>query len=408
MPAGAKFPHKVPAYIPKELLYDFNQEVIPEFRKDPWAVLDVVRREAPPIFYSSDSNLDHGEWHIMREDYVREFLQSPDIFTTEMGLGGGPNPWPRKIIPLELDPPEHGKYRALLAPVFSPKAIDSLEQQVREIIADLIDNVKDKGSCEFLNDFARPLPSTIILNLMGLPLDRRAEFVGWVGGMFHNDTVEARQEAGRQAFGYLQNEIQARYKSPQNDLITELCQAEVDGKPLPIETVEDMVMFVFQAGLDTVTAGLGHIFWYLARNPGKRRELIENPGLIPNAVEEILRAFAWIGVLRRVRVDEVTFHGAPMRHGDVVHTIPYAADHDPRGRDDPDTIDFNRESISHFAFGGGVHRCAGSHLARRELRIAVEQWLERIGDFEVKPGTELEYSPYSMFQLTSLPLVWKA
>jgi len=154
-----------------------------------------------------------------------------------------------------------------------------------------------------------------------------------------------------------------------------------------------------------VTAGLGHIFAYLAMNPDKQDELIADPTLVENAVEEILRAYAWISVHRRARQD-TEFEGVRIRKGDWITTIPFGAGRDPSIHDDPHSIDFHRQDVPHFAFGAGVHRCAGSHLARLELYYAVEIWMQRIGKFALKPGTKLDYSPAGMFQLKSLPLVW--
>jgi len=278
---------------------------------------------------------------------------------------------------------------------------------VREVTHELIDRVADAGECEFLTAFAKPLPSTILVELMGLPQDRRAEFVEWIEELFHAPTLEEQQAAGVRCMDYLREVIAERRRHPGvDDVVSVITRAQVDGRPLEQEVIEDMVMFVFQDGLDTVTAGLGHVFHYLAAHPEKQRELRGDLSLIPNALEEILRAYSWIGTTRKVRA-ETTFHGVAMRPGDVVRTLPYGAGRDPAVHDDPDTVDFHRANVPHFAFGGGVHRCAGSHLARRELRIAMEAWLTRVGKFRVRPGAELAYDPEGMFQLKSLPLVWE-
>jgi len=333
-------------------------------------------------------------------------LQNPEVFSTEDGVSIGPAPWPRKIIPLEVDPPNHLKYRALLGPVMSPRNIDRLEGRVREVTGQLIDQVIDAGECEFQVAFAKPLPSTILVELMGLPQERRAEFVEWVEELFHGPSIEQRQAAGIRCMDYLREVIAERRRhSGETDVVSVICRAEVDGQPIPDEVVEDMVMFVFQAGLDTVTAGLGHVFHFLATRLDKQRELREDPGLIPNALEEILRTHSWIGTTRKVR-KPFTFQGVDLKPGDIVRTLPYGAGRDPAVHENPDVVDFHRANIPHFAFGGGVHRCAGSHLARRELRIAMEAWLTRVGEFRVKPGAELAYDPQGMFQLKALPLVW--
>ena len=402
-----KFPERIPPGVPDELVYDFNPASIPEFARDPWTVLDRVRREAPPFFFTTDHEADHGVWVVSNEQLMREVLQNPEVFTTEMGVSIGPAPWPRKIIPLEVDPPNHLKYRALLGPVMSPRNIDRLEARVREVTNQLIDHVIDAGECEFIAAFAKPLPSTILLELMGLPQGRRAEFVEWVEELFHAPSIEQRQAAGVRCMDYLREVIaERRRQHGEVDVVSVICRAEVDGRPLPDEVVEDIVMFVFQAGLDTVTAGLGHVFHFLATHLDKQRDLRDDPDLIPNALEEILRMHPWIGTTRKVR-KPFTFRGVDLRPGDIVRTLPYGAGRDPAVHENPDVVDFHRANIPHFTFDGGVHRCAGSHLARRELRIAMEAWVTRVGEFRVKPGVELAYDPDGMFQLQALPLVWE-
>lgn len=404
---AVKHPERIPPGVPLSMVHDFNREADPDFARDPWAVLDRLRREAPPLFFSTDHpETDKGAWYVANEAIMREMLQTPAVFTTQEGVSVGLAPWPRKIIPLEVDPPDHLKFRAILGPIFSPRTIDRWDARVREVTGALIDQIAATGECEFLDAVAKPLPSTILVEIMGLPTERRAEFVGWVEEMFHGERPESRRAAGVRSMEYLKTVIAERYAAPGDDAVSIVCRAQVDGAPISREHVEDIVMFIFQAGLDTVTAGLGHVFHYLATHPEKQRELIADPSLIPNAVEEILRAFPWIGLTRKVR-QAVDFHGAPLRVGDVVHTIPYGAGRDPTVHDQPDTVDFHRADTPHFTFGGGVHRCAGSHLARRELRIAVEQWLQRIGEFGIKPGAEIRYMPAGMFQLSALPLAWR-
>jgi cytochrome P450 len=398
-------PERVPPGLPAALVYDFNPIGNAEFAKDPWAMLARVQREAPEIFLSTDADSEQGNWYVQSEAAIRELLQNNAVFTTEMGISPAGAPWPRKIIPLEVDPPLHRDYRKILSPLFSPRTIDQRNQQIRALINELIDGIEADEECEFLEAFAKPLPSTVLVDLMGLPEDRRAEFVEWVEQLFHGATLDERRGAGVKCMDYLSSVIDLRYANPENDAISFICQATADGKPLPREVVEDMVMFLFQAGLDTVTAGLAHCFAYLAQHSAKQQELIDDPSLIENAVEEILRAFSWIGVTRRARVD-TELQGAPIRAGDWLTTIPYGAGRDQAVHQNPDLIDFHRADVPHFAFGAGVHRCAGSHLARKEMYLAVEIWLARIGRFGLKPGQSVEYAASSMFQPRALPLAW--
>jgi len=398
-------PECIPAGLPASLVYDFNPINNPEFAQDPWGMLARVQNEAPSLFFSTDSQTGQGHWYVQSEAAIRELLQRHADFTTEMGITPGGAPWPRKIIPLEVDPPLHRDYRKILSPLFSPRAIDQRNQQIRALVNELISRVEADGACEFLSAFAKPLPSTVLVDLMGLPEDRRADFVAWVEELFHAPDRDQQRAAGVRCMDYLNTVIDMRYAAPGDDAISAICQATVDGEPLPREVVEDTVMFIFQAGLDTVTAGLAHCFAYLAQHPEHQDELIADPSRIENAVEEILRAFSWIGVTRRARHDTQLL-GTPIRAGDWVTTVPFGAGRDPELHDQPHVIDFHRADVPHFAFGGGVHRCAGSHLARKELYLAVEIWLQRIGRFALKPGTSVEYLASSMFQPKQLDLVW--
>lgn len=403
--ANPVHPERIPEGLPAELVYDFNPINNADFARDPWGFLAKVQAEAPGLFFSTDTVAEEGNWYAQSEEAIRELLQNNAVFTTEMGFVPGGAPWPRKIIPLEIDPPLHRDYRKILSPLFSPRTIDQRNQQIRTLVNELIDGIEADEECEFLAAFAKPMPSTVLIDLMGLPDDRRAEFVGWVEELFHGPTLDLRRAAGVRCMEYLNSVIDLRYAKPGDDAISFICQATVNDELLPREVVEDMVMFLFQAGLDTVTAGLAHVFAYLAQYPDKQVQLLDDPALVENAVEEILRAFSWIGVTRRARVDTELL-GAPIRAGDWLTTVPFGAGRDPAVHDQPHVINFRRTDVPHFAFGGGVHRCAGSHLARKELYLAVEIWLQRIGRFALKPVTAVEYISSNMFQPRALHLVW--
>jgi cytochrome P450 len=393
----------VPDHVPGDLVYPFSQVTAEGFVTDPYGAYGRVQHEAPRIFFSPTA-FPGGAWCITRYEDVRTVLQDSSRFTTTMGYAPDVD-WPRRIIPLELDPPDHHKYRVLLSPLFAPAAVDELETTIRRTANELIDEVIDSGQCDFVPSFARMLPGTVFLKLLGLPVEERDRFFEWEDIFFHSGTVEQRRQVGVEIADRLNELIGFRRRQPGDDVVSELIKATVDGKPIEDEYIQDMCFLLFIAGLDTVTAGLGHSFRWLAEHPDRRRALVADPALIPNAVEELLRWHAWVNPPRNVRVDS-ELAGVKMKKGDQIMMLLTLADRDNDTFADADVVDFERSNNAHFAFGGGVHRCVGSHLARRELSVAIEQWLGRIPDFTVATAGPLPYNPYGMFSLQTLPLAW--
>jgi len=217
--------------------------------------------------------------------------------------------------------------------------------------------------------------------------------------------LEGMLEGGNLVASYLRELIAERRRKPQNDIITKLTQAEVDGKRVSDDIVEDMCFLLFIAGLDTVTAGQMHIWNYLATHPERKQELVADPTLIRDAVEEMLRYHSWIPFPRHV-TEDTDFLGVNMKRGDRVMFMGAFASNDPEEFPEPDKIDFARDANRHMCFAGGVHRCAGSHLARREIRISLAQWLQRMPDFKLAPDQVVEYETGMMFMPKALELRW--
>jgi cytochrome P450 len=334
-------------------------------------------------------------------------FQDYDRFTTSFDYAAGGD-MARRMLPLELDPPDHNKYRSLLTPLFSPKAIDRLESSIRATCDRLIDEVISRGECDFMKDFARILPGTVFMELMGLPMERREEFFEWEEVFFHGGTADQRRTTGKEIEAALAQLVERRRARPEEDLMSMLVHSTfADGSPIPYEDVMDMCWLLFIAGLDTVHAGLGHSFRYLAEHPDRRQELVADPTLVPAAVEELLRWHSWVNPARTVRND-CEFHGIQMKRGEKIGALAVIADRDPAVYENPEDVNFHREHNIHWAFGGGPHRCVGSHLARRELGIALEAWVDRIPDFRIAPDESeaLRYATLGMFSLPHLPLVW--
>ncbi len=403
---------ELPSHVPHHLVIPAVSSYS-SYTDDPFELMQEVRKQTPEIFYELNREEAKtyipvpGFWVVSSADGAREALQKTDYFTTTIGYPGGTPIRPYKQIPVELDPPDHAKYRAILAPLFSPKAIEALSDSVESSCREFMDNMMAKGeTASFLSDFARPFPATVFMKMMGLPMERQETFVRWEEewlslGEDYQRALQAKENVAEMLRGV----IAERRKQPQNDIITSLTQAEVDGEPIDAQTLLNMCMLLFVAGLDTVTAGLMNIFAFLGTHPTRKQELIKDPSLITAAVEELLRYHSWIASHRYVRKD-IVFRGVEMKEGDRIAVIHTYASHDPKAFEEPGEINFHRGANPHFAFAAGIHRCAGSHLARRELRLAVKEWLRRAPDFRVKTDYKIRYPELGMPYPEDLALEW--
>lgn len=346
---------------------------------------------------------------VAKHDDVTHVLRTPEVFSS--GFDAVHIGQIRPLIPLQIDPPEHARYRKLLDPLFAPRRIAPLEDSIRSLAAELVDTVVDDGGCDFNRVFAEPFPSTVFLQLLGLPVSRTREFLALKDGIIRPNasSPEEREvvvaETGRKIYAVLEEVIDARMAEPRDDFISGFLDAEIDGHALTREDIVDIGYLFFLAGLDTVTASLDCMLAYLSQHPEQRQRLVDDPSVIPHAIEEMLRWETPVpGVVRRA-VQDTELSGCPIKAGDQVVALLASANTDESHWDDADVVDFDREVNKHYTFGGGVHRCLGSHLARMELRVALEEWHARIPDYSLAPGTELIYDA-NLRQIEELPLVW--
>jgi cytochrome P450 len=349
-----------------------------------------------------------GFWILTKSDFIRDALQHPDIFSSSVVTPLEDDP-PYKWIPEMLDPPEHTKWRQLLAPHFAPKLMEDMEGRVRSRCAEIIDSFASKGHCDFLRDFAWRYPTTIFMELMGLPLDGLEQFLVWEHEILHltSDEDPDRSRAFSAMIAvqeYFAGLIQQKRAKPGDDLLTAALSWEIDGEPIPDADMLAWCLLMFMAGLDTVSIQLSYAFWHLASHPEDRARLVAEPSLAASAVEEFLRCFAFVAPSRKVTQD-TDFHGCPLKKGDMVLVPLSASTRDPAGYADPTSVVLDRSPNNHVAFGVGPHRCLGSHLARRELRIALEEWHARIPDYYLTEGVDvIEHG--GMYGIDVLELSW--
>jgi cytochrome P450 len=400
-------PAPVPGHVPPEAVQAFDYHHDPRVEQDPFGVFDAARGKR--AFFSPTYG---GYWVLTGAGDIREAFQHPELFSSRI-TGIPPTPRPRRLLPLELDPPEHGRFRHPLAAVFSPQAVARLEPAIRATCRALVDGVAGRGRAELLADFAVPFPTTIFVELLGLPAAEAARLAAWNHTLLHaHDRPEVRAEAKESIAAYLDELVTRRMaevavgEGRTDDLFAVLVQAEVDGRPLTRDEIFDYVFLLFIAGLDTVTAALGFSFAYLARHPEHRKALVADEALIPNAVEELLRAYSVVNPARTV-TDDVEFAGVCLREGDRVLLATVLANRDPAEFDAPTDVRFDRPSNRHLAFGAGPHRCLGSHLARCELKVALEEFHRRIPDYRIADGAVIRAHGGGSMGVDHLPLVWE-
>jgi cytochrome P450 len=394
-----------PPHVPQDRVFEFD---IYDFDVEGAEYQSGMRRlqqpDVPEVFWTAHNG---GHWVVTRSREISRVLSEYTSFSSRQIVIPAPPPEVKvpPLMPLQIDPPNHLKYRKLLMAALAPKAVQGLGEKARALAIELIDGFKTRGHCEFIGEFASHLPIAIFMQIVDLPESDRIYLSELAHTTMRGETAEARDAARQEIAMYGMQKVKERRENPGPDLISTLCTTEVDGALLDDFTLTGMITLLFLAGLDTVASMLGFFARFLALNPEHRRQLIAEPSLIPNAVEELLRRYP-VAVLAREVVAEVELCGAALRPGDMV-LVPTALDGmDERAFPDPLTVDFNRHKPMHATFGGGAHRCMGSMLARTELRVFLEEWLRRIPDFDIAPGADIKVGARTVATLTTLPLVW--
>jgi cytochrome P450 len=339
---------------------------------------------------------------------VQEALQDWRTFSSKSVTALEPDPkflW----IPEMLDPPTHSVWRRLLGRYFSPGTVAAREPEVRRTAAELIDALKDRDGAEVLDEFARRFPTLIFMRMMGLPEDDLPTFLAWTRELLHLSHAEdpdgARQlTAMREVSAYFEEQIALRRRTPLDDLLSHAMTWTIDGEPINDRDMHAFCILMFQAGFDTVPISIGWALYHFATHPEQRAEILADPSLIPTGVEEILRVYSFVVPARKATQD-VEIGGCPVRAGEMVMLPLAVTNRDPERYENPLEVDLHRKATNHIAFGSGPHRCLGSHLARLELNVAVEEWHRRIPDYRVAAGQEL-WQHGNMYGIKSLRLAW--
>jgi cytochrome P450 len=367
----------------------------PDMAAHPQIMFKALRDECPVMAIEGTGVV------LTRKVEIDEALRHPEIFTSNMDAVDLKNA--RPMIPLQIDPPEHKKYRKLLDPIFAPRRMAAMDESVSLIVNNLIDGFIDQGEVDFAQAFSVPFPSEVFLTLLGLPLGELDRFLAMKDGIIRPDHVTGKpygsravndfqQKVADSVYEYFNEVLDAREVTRQDDLLSLFLDAEVDGQRLTRNDILDICFLFLIAGLDTVTATLDCMFAFLAQHPEHRQQLVDDPSLIPSAIEELLRWETPVMGVVRASLEDTSLGGCPVKKGDQVMIMIGSANTDEAEFDDADTVRFDREANRHIAFGGGIHRCLGSHLARLELRVALREWHRRIPEYSVEPDHTLVYT----------------
>ncbi|MGW0045118.1 cytochrome P450 [Rhodococcus sp. NPDC003348] len=373
-----------------------------------YALLDAEREQ--DRFHFNDTT-ERGFWMLTRYDDVLEGFQNWRTWTTDVRTAL----YPKSGIPLlpqDLNGDTHQRFRRVLNPFFAPAAIGRMEELAYSRCIELIEEIKDRGHCNFVQEFAIRYPTDLFLALLGLPVSDGDFFLPWSENMFRamlrGDVDDAQLWQGKilEYFDKAVEDRRANPLDPAEDMVTRLLEAEIDGEPLSKDDILTTCLSIMLAGLDTTRSALGYIFAHLAQHDADRQMLIDDPDLTKKAVEEFIRLYPLVIQAGREVQEDTEFHGLDMKTGDVIWLGVGSANRDPRMYPEPDEFVLDRPGLNrHLGFGAGPHRCLGMHLARLELAVVLEEWHKRIPNYRIRGEAPL-VERGSQLTLENLELEW--
>jgi cytochrome P450 len=387
-----------------------------DYVRNPFPVWDDLRDRCPvphtdrwggswmPVRYEDVSLIAHDTQHFSSREVLVTPPPEPSEEADQLSLQiGGEVQAP----PITSDPPEHQWARRLILPYFAPRAIEPYEPITRALARDLVTAMLPDGRGDAAVGYAQQIPVRIIAKMLGVPDTMADTFTAWVRGLLELGATDAkvRQEAAEGIIGFLFGELGKRREQPGDDIISKLLAADVDGEPVPDHHILGTALLILVAGIDTTWSSIGSALWHLATHPDDRRRLVAEPELMPTAVEELLRAYSPV-TMARVVTEEVEINGRTMCPGERVLLSFPAANRDASVFPDADKVLIDRQLNRHIAFGAGIHRCAGSNLARMELRVAIEEWLRAVPEFEIEDPERVTWAGGQVRGPRTLPVVF--
>jgi cytochrome P450 len=378
----------------------------PEWSADPYLIQDDLRGRCPiahtdrfgggwlPVRYEDVAAIAYDTEHFSSRQIIMSNFRAP---REQAPVGGSP--------PISSDPPFHHDARKLLLPAFTKAEVGKQEQATRTLCHELIDAFEGRSVVDAAGEYAQHIPMRVIAAMLGFPPEDGPQFREFVETTLEGINLPPDQRMAKMEalFNYLRAQVRDHVDRPRDDLTTFLVNAELYGHRLERDHVAGTMALLLIAGIDTTWSAIGASLWHLARTPADRERLVAEPGLLLTAVEEFLRAYAPVTMARLVKQD-MHWHGVDMKADDWILLSFPAANRDPAQFDRAGEVVIDREVNRHAAFGLGIHRCLGSHLARMELRVALEAWLERIGAFTLADPSAVTWSAGQIRGPRALPL----
>lgn len=352
----------------------------PRWVSDPFPIWDELRKTCP----IAHTNRFMGVYFPSRYADVRAVAYDTEHFSSRRVVVRETLPPRFRTEPITSDPPQHRAERSVLLPAFTPDRVKKLEPRARALCHELIDRFIDRGGADAAVEYAQEIPVRLIAHLLGLPEDDGNHYRRWIAAILEDGITDRSvlSAAVDETTAYFQRHVRARRQAPGEDLISYLNSAQIDGKPLDEDQVIGFLRVLLVAGIDTTWSAIGLCLWHLATTPVDRQRLIAEPELLPNAIEEFLRAYAPVTMARVVQ-KETQLGGCTFKEGQMVLLSFPAANRDPEVFPEPDKVRIDRRENRHATFGLGIHRCLGSNLARLEMTVAVEAFLQRIPEFNL-------------------------
>ncbi|RZT07713.1 cytochrome P450 [Mycobacterium sp. BK558] len=345
-------------------------------------------RDKCPVAHSSKHG---GFWFLTKSEDIFTAEQDPDTYSVAPSMLLPAFGTDVPLIPIDIDPPEHTDYRKLLLPLFTPKATARLEDGMHQTAKELASDVASQKVVDASAAFARPMPTIIFSRLAGFPEKDWPKFDQWVDDIIYERTVdpERARRASQDVMDYFDALLKDRADdTTTDDLVGHLLTVEMAGRKLTHDELLSYCYLLFLAGLDTTAWAIRSSLWFLAQHPKEQAMLRENPEMIPTACEEFLRTLSPVQAMARTCKADVEVGGEQIKAGERVVLVFGAGNRDPEVYDDPDEIKIDRENNRHLAFGGGIHRCLGSNLGRRELIVALEEFLATVPEFSLANPNE--------------------
>lgn len=391
----------VPANVSADLVVDWDIYTEQKLHDDIHLAWRSLHDTAPDIFWTPRNG---GHWVVMRYDDQVQVLKDPIHFSSKE-LHIPPMFNSNVMIPLNLDPPEHTRYRAILMRYLGPSSMKAIEPKLSEWANRLIDRVIDTGECDFAETLGAGYPVSIFMELMGMDPSRFEEFRSLALEYFSQITVERRGQLQDRIYSIMRGVYAEKRSHPDGGLATALVNEQVRGRPLTQDELESMGLLLFLGGLDTVANAFNFAFRHLALDPDLQARLAANPDRVNDFVEESLRRYSIVNQSRIVKED-TAIKGARFMSGQMVVCPLIAAGMDDRRNPDPEKFDIDRADRGHITFSIGAHTCVGNTLTRLEMRVFTQEWLKRIPHFSLASNAKPKWRPGMLNGLESLPIKW--